>query len=51
MLNAWREVNRAVVITGPIFFDLRRGQIGGRAAGAPNAIAIHPVLAMPVWKK
>jgi hypothetical protein len=44
MLNAWHEVHREVVITGPIFFDIPRGQIGGRAAGAPNAIEIHPVL-------
>lgn len=44
MLNAWHEVHRKVVITGPIFFDLLDGQIGGRAGGTPNAIEIHPVL-------
>lgn len=43
-LNAWDEVHREVVITGPIFFDQEHGQIGGRYAGAANAIEIHPVL-------
>lgn len=42
--GVWRSAERQVEITGPLFFDLLAGQVGGRAAGAPNGIEIHPVL-------
>jgi hypothetical protein len=43
-LDVWRPAGRQVELTGPIFFDIGHGQIGGNDAGAPNAIEIHPVL-------
>ena len=48
MWVAWRDVNREVIVTGPIFFDREHGQIGGRFGGAPNSIEIHPVLHLDV---
>ena len=42
--GVWSPVGRQVEITGPIFFDLLDGQAGGQAAGAPNAVEIHPIL-------
>ncbi len=42
--GVWRTVNLPVILTGPVFFDLIDGQIGGQAAVAPNAVEIHPVL-------
>ena len=46
VFGAWRPVNRLVELTGPVFFDLLDGQAGGQAAGAPNAVEIHPVLSI-----
>jgi hypothetical protein len=44
--NVWKEVDRAVVLTGPIFYDYRHGQVGGKFAGAESGIEIHPVLSI-----
>lgn len=46
VFGVWRPVGRQIEITGPIFFDLLDGQAGGQAAGAPNAVEIHPVLSI-----
>jgi hypothetical protein len=50
--DVWRPVGRQVEITGPLFFDLLVGQVGGQAAGAPNGVEIHPVLSLgPAGKR
>lgn len=42
--GVWRAAGRQIEITGPVFFDLLTGEVGGQAAGAPSAVEIHPVL-------
>jgi len=46
VFGIWKAVNRPLELTGPVFFDLLDGPSGGEAAGAPNAVEIHPVLSI-----
>jgi len=38
----WQSVNQVVFLTGVLFFDVLHGQTGV----APNAVELHPVLAL-----
>ncbi len=49
-ISTWRSAHRAVTLTGPIFFDLLHGQVGGLFGGAPTGVEIHPVLAIEILR-
>jgi len=46
----WLPAHREVVLSGPLFFDLLHGQVGGLFGGTPTGVEIHPVLGIVISK-
>ena len=50
VMSKWRPAHREVILTGPLFFDLLHGQVGGLFGGTPTGVEIHPVLGIVISK-
>lgn len=48
VMKTWKPANREVILTGPLFFDLLHGQVGGLFGGTPTGVEIHPVLGIVI---